>query len=70
MTDITRLCHCGHMIEDRGMPRMSGPEYPLWIHLHSGSSQCDDGRFASPSTVADRANARHVRPEKKDNTTQ
>lgn len=44
-----RTCrHCGGQIEDRGMPRMSGPEYPLWVHSLSGSAHGPNGHLAAP----------------------
>lgn len=36
----SECANCGHAIEDHGLPRMSGPEYPLWVHLHNGSLRC------------------------------
>lgn len=46
-----RICqHCDSEIEDRGMPRMSGPEYPLWVHSRNGSAHGTDGHLAAPRT--------------------
>lgn len=39
---------CGEAIEDRGQPRASGPEHPLWVHLHNESLRCDAARRDSP----------------------
>lgn len=48
MIDMTAVCRCGEQIEDRSMPRMSGPQYPFWIHSDTNSGTCADGWVAAP----------------------
>lgn len=47
-SDTLPCDNCGGLIQDRSVPRISGPDHPLWVHTSDGSTLCHPQMDNSP----------------------